>query len=176
MKEYVMKPGILIFVLAAMALAVISMRDSPAQAEDPNVRFAGSNFITSSQDDGTPTPAGEQSTSLQSGIAKGQFGKAVFSAQTIIEEALPDDRCPPELPVGNNLSTTIVMTYNDGSILSLETGPGSFYCSDGVVFAVNFEGIVTGGEGRFEGTTGTWEGTARAQSSRVTAEAAINLN
>jgi hypothetical protein len=73
-----MKPGITIVALAAMTLAVVGMQDSPAQAEDPSVRFAGSNFITSSQDDGTPTPAGEASTSMQSGIAKGKFGKAVF--------------------------------------------------------------------------------------------------
>jgi len=171
-----MKPGIIIVALAAMTLAVVGMQDSPAQAEDPSVRFAGSNFITSSQDDGTPTPAGEASTSMQSGIAKGKFGKAVFSAQTVIEEALPDGRCPPQLPVGNDLSTTIVMTYNDGSILSIATGPGSFYCSDGTVFAVDFTGIVTGGEGRFEGATGTWEGTARAESARVTADARIDLD
>jgi hypothetical protein len=74
-----MKPGIIIVGLVALALAVVGMQDSPAQAEDPSVRFAGSNFITSSQDDGTPTPAGEASTSMQSGIAKGKFGKAVFN-------------------------------------------------------------------------------------------------
>jgi hypothetical protein len=44
-----MKPGITIVALAAMTLAVVGMQDSPAQAEDPSVRFAGSNFITSSR-------------------------------------------------------------------------------------------------------------------------------
>jgi hypothetical protein len=176
-----MKKGIFVTV-AALGLALFAVPDAHGNdGSDLNLRLAGSNFITSSQDDGTPTPLGAASTSLQSGIAKGKSGRAIFSAQTIIEEAGQDDRCGP-LP-GAGLSTTSVLTYNDGSILSLTTTDltdpeSSFYCFNPVteVFFVEFEGTVTGGTGRFEGATGTWKGSAEAQSSRVTAELEINLD
>jgi hypothetical protein len=171
-----MKTGIFVTV-AALALALFAVPEAHGNdGSDLNLRLAGSNLITSSTEEGRPTPLGEVSTSLQSGIVKGSSGAGIFSAQTIIEEALPDPRCPLELPVGNDLSTTFVLTYADGSILSGTTGPDSFFCSDGVVFSVEFVGIVTGGERRFEGATGTWEGTARAESSRVTAEITVDLD
>jgi hypothetical protein len=175
-----MKKGIFVTV-AALGLALFAVPDAHGNdGSDLNLRLAGSNFITSSQDDGTPTPLGAASTSLQSGIAKGKSGRAIFSAQTIIEEAGQDDRCGP-LP-GAGLSTTSVLTYNDGSILSLTTDDEkSFYCFEptGVdtgIFSVEFEGIVTGGTGRFEGATGTWVGSAVAEGGRVTADLQIDLD
>jgi hypothetical protein len=169
-----MKTGIFI-ALTALALAVFAVPDALGNSgPDLDMRLAGSNFITSSGDDGRPTPLGEVSTSMQSGISKGS-GSAIFTAQTIIEAAGPDDRCSPLL--GADLSTTTVFTYNDGSILSLVTGPGSFYCTDGSVFIVDFEGTVAGGEGRFEGASGTWVGTALSEpSARVTAEVSVDLD
>jgi hypothetical protein len=169
-----MKTGIFI-ALAALALAVVAVPDALGNSgPDLDMRLAGSNFITSSGDDGRPTPLGQVSTSLQSGISKGS-GSAIFTAQTIIEAAGPDDRCSPL--AGADLSTTVVLTYNDGSILSLVTGPGSFYCTDGSFFIVDFAGTVAGGEGRFEGASGTWEGTADSQpTARVTAEVSVDLD
>ena len=171
-----MRLGIFI-ALTALALAVVAIPQAEgASGRTLDVRFSGSNFITSSTPEGRPTPLGAVSTSLQSGIAKGS-GNAIFSAQTVIEEAGPfPDACGP-LP-GAPLSTTIVMTYNDGSILSMATGEGSYYCYDPVeeIFFVDFAGVVTGGTGRFEGATGSWSGSAQAQSSRVTAEATIDLD
>jgi hypothetical protein len=169
-----MKTGIFI-ALTALALAVFAVPDALGNSgPDLDMRLAGSNFITSSGDDGRPTPLGEVSTSMQSGISKGS-GSAIFTAQTIIEAAGPDDRCSPFL--GADLSTTTVLTYTDGSILSLVTGPGSFYCTDGSVFIVDFEGTVAGGEGRFEGASGTWVGTALSEpSARVTAEVSVDLD
>jgi hypothetical protein len=111
---------------------------------------------------------------MQSGISQGS-GSAVFTAQTIIEAAGFDERCAPLL--GADLSTTTVLTYNDGSMLSLVTGPGSFFCTDGSIFIVDFGGTVAGGEGRFEGATGTWEGTAISRpTARVKAEVSVDLD
>lgn len=172
-----MKTGISI-ALAALALALFAVPDAYGKSgRDLDIRISGSSFITSSQDDGTPTPVTEAGTSLQSGIAKGS-GSAIFSAQTVTEQPLPDARCPAELPVGNDLTTSVVLTYNDGSILSLTTttdGTGSF-CSDGVLFVAEFTGIVSGGEGRFEGATGTWEGTAQVDGTRVTGNLIVDLD
>lgn len=169
-----MKKGIFV-ALAALALAVFLVPQAQGKSgRTLDLRFSGSNFTTSSVD-GRPTPLGVVSTSLQSGIVKGPGG-GIFSAQTVVEEAGQLDECGP-LP-GGELSTTVVITYNDGSILSFATSSGSFFCfdpEDGVFF-VNFVGIVTGGEGRFEGASGTWEGSARAQGSRVTAESSVDLD
>ena len=85
---------------------------------------------------------------------------------------------------GAGLSTTSVLTYNDGSILSLTTDDEkSFYCFEQTsadpiagIFFVEFEGTVTGGTGRFEDATGTWVGSAEAESSRVTADLEIDLD
>jgi len=171
-----MKKGIFV-ALAALALTVFAVPDANAwwhRGPDLDLRIAGSNFITSSGEDGRPTPLGQVLTSLQSGIVKGAGG-GVFSAQTIIELVGPDDRCTPLF--GADLSTTIVVTQYDGSVLSLVTGPGSFYCTDGSVFFVDFGGTVAGGEGRYDGATGTWEGTAESRpSARVTGTLSVDLD
>ncbi len=170
-----MKTGILVS-LAALALTVFAV--SEAQGKNGKllkVRLFGSSFTTSSQDDGTPTPVTDAFTSYQSGIAKGS-GSPLVSAQTVTEAAHADARCPVELPVGNDLTTSFVWTYKDGSILSGTSGAGSFFCSDGVVFVGELLGIITGGDGRFEGATGTWVGTARIENSRLTAEFSVDLD
>ena len=114
-----MKKGILL-VIAALGLALFAVPDTPAQAwwwwhrgPDISLELFGSNFTTSSDDDGTPSALGAVSTSLQSGIAKGKSGRPIFSAQTVIEAAGADSRCGV-LP-GAGLSTTAVFTYKDGS-------------------------------------------------------------
>jgi|GEM_PF-1759688 len=174
-----MRVGIYI-AMAALGLAVFAVPDAHGwwhRGPEIRLRLSGSNFITSSQDDGTPSPLGAVSTSLQSGIAKGKSGKSIFSAQTIIQQAGQDDRCG-NLP-GAGLSTTSVFTYDDGSILSVTTDPDiSYYCYDPSVglFSVEFGGTVTGGAGRFEGATGTWDGSAESVSARVMADLAIDLD
>ncbi|MGB5680628.1 MAG: hypothetical protein WBM47_02165, partial [Polyangiales bacterium] len=106
----------IIIAVASLALAAFVVPDALGDSgPDLEMRLAGSNFITSSGDDGRPTPLGQVSTSMQSGISKGS-GSAIFTAQTIIEAAGPDDRCSPLL--GADLSTSTVLTFKDGSILS----------------------------------------------------------
>lgn len=180
-----MKTGITIAIVA-LGLGLFAAPDAHGwwnRGPDLNLRVYGSNFITSS-DDGRPTALGEVSTSMQSGIAKGRYGRAIFTAQTIIERARPnvDEPLPPSSCIaaelgGAELSTSIVLTYNDGSILSLVTGSDSIYCSDGSSFYVDFGGTVDGGEGRFEGASGSWTGSAESHpTARVTGEISIELD
>ena len=61
-----------------------------------------------------------------------------------------------DLP-GGPLFQTLVLTYNDGSMLSLVAGPGSYYCTDGMIFTFEVFGEVRAGAGRFEGVKGTYE-------------------
>jgi len=190
-----MKMGIFI-IAAALALALFAVPDTPAQAwwwwhrgPDISLELSGSNFITSSQADGTPSPLGVVSTSLQSGIGKGRSGRPIFSAQTVIDAPAVEDfrGCGKNL-FGAGLSTTSVVTYKDGSILSLVTdNEESFYCFEPTdfdpntmlpiagIFFVEFEGTVSGGTGRFKGATGTWVGSAEAEGGRVTASVEIDL-
>jgi hypothetical protein len=177
-----MKPGILI-TIAAMALALVSIPDTDAEAKGwgwghRNLRIGviGSNFITSDTD-GTPTPPSLVNTSLQSGIIKGG-GSGIFSSQTTIEMAGMDSRCDdPLLPFGAPLATTVVLTFNDGSQLTLLTDEESYYCTDGSTFVVIFGGTVSGGTGRYGDAAGSmWEGTAEAFQSRVTGKIEVDLD
>lgn len=174
-----MKPGIFIVVLAAMALAVVGMQDSPAQAKDSTTTLAGSSFIVSTLEDGTPKTI-PPFTSVQSGIAKGGFGSAVFRSQTVAGELGPaaSGECPEGFPAKGTITVTFVVTYNDGSILSGVTGPDNFYCADPVrdVFFAEFAGTITGGDGRFEGATGFWEAAAQVDGARLTGEVEIDLD
>ena len=171
-----MKKRILIAV-AVMALALSSVPDTSARAwggwHGLNLRLAGAAFITSSED-GRPTPLGGVFTSMANGIVKGGGG-SIFSATVTAEAVGPDGRCGDML-FGADLSTTIVVTQQDGSILSLETGPASYFCTDGTTFWADFEGTVSGGVGRYEGATGTWTGTAEVAKSKVTARINVDLD
>jgi hypothetical protein len=171
-----MKKGIFV---TLVGLALVAFAVPYAQGDDGQDLYLsvyGSSFVTSSQDDGTPTPPGLASTGLQSGIAKGS-GNAVFSSQTVTGDALPDARCPATLPLGGDLTVTGVFTFNDGSIFQLTTGAGNFFCTDGVALNIGeMAGTVIGGDGRFEGATGTWEGSAEVDGSRVTGNIAVHLD
>ena len=182
-----MKTGILI-ALAALALVVYAVPEAQGKSgRSLDLRLSGSIFVTSSRGEGRPTPVDGLSalTALASGIAKGS-GSSLFSTQTVVEP-LPEN--PADYPAGclalnppqagAGLTTTTVFTFNDGSLLSLTSDPEiSFYCTDGVVFTVEFGGIVTGGTGRFEGATGTYESTAEAVAGtgRLTAHTAVDLD
>jgi hypothetical protein len=119
-------------------------------------------------------------TSIASGIVKGGGG-GIFTAQNVGQGVADlenpfDPRCEgTPLPIGNDLATTIVITQHDGSILSLAT-VDSYYCSDGVTFVANIGGNVLGGEGRYEGASGTWEGTAQVFQSRVIGTLDVDLD
>lgn len=175
-----MKIGIFV-ALAALALAIFAVPEAQGSVgQTLNVSLAGSNFITSDED-GVPTPLdGQPITAIQNGIVKGSGG-AIFTSNAALEQ-VPEN--PLEFPpdclaqglAGAPLTISFVLTYNDGSILSLATGPGSFFCTDGTDFSVDSVGIVTGGNGRFEGATGTFTGTALSEPPRVVADLEIDLD
>jgi len=64
---------------------------------------------------------------------------------------------------------------NDGSILQLGF-TGSICCTDGSVFDYDLSGEVVGGDGRFEGASGTYEGSARSESARLTFKVSVDLD
>lgn len=163
--------------LAALALAVVAVPDAyGSQGPDLKLRVAGSSFITSSQDDGTPSPLGGVFTALQSGIVQGAGG-GIFTSQSVVGQAGLDPRCTAPLPLGGDISFfQVVVTDNDGSILTLQASEDSFYCTDGATFAANVGGGVLGGEGRYEGATGTWDVSAQIFQSRVTGSLTVELD
>ena len=176
-----MKTGIFI-ALAALALAVFAIPNAQgSDGQTLNVSLAGSNFI-SSDENGMPTPLdGQPVVAVQTGIVKGGGG-ALWTSNAELEQVpanpleFPPD-CLAQGLAGAPLTLSFVLMYNDGSLLSLLGGPdSSFFCTDGTDFTVHVEGIVTGGNGRFEGATGNFTGTALSEPPRVTAELTIDLN
>ncbi len=180
-RRLIMKKGIFI-AMAALGLALFAVPEAHGvDGQTLNMSISGGNHIASDMD-GVPTPVdGQALTALQVGIAKGSGNPSLFSTATLQEA--PEDPsqwppdCPAQLPVGNDISVTIVFTYNDGSLLSVATEAGSFYCTDGVNFTVNAVGTVAGGYGRFEGAAGTWEATVQTLPGALfTGEVSVDLN
>ncbi len=175
-----MKIGIFVTV-AALGLALFAVPDAHGnEGSDLHMQIFGGNVV-SSDTDGIPTPIdGGAITAIQSGQTKGSGSPSLFSSaalEAVDFSNLPTPGCPAAMPLGSGISATIVFIYDDGSLLSLTTGPGSSYCSDGVNFTVNFVGTVVGGNGRFEGATGTWEGTTQTfPGGRFTGEISVDLN
>lgn len=182
-KEIIMKKGILI-VAAALGVAFFAVPDSPADAwwgwhrgPDLRLRAFGGIFVTSNLEDGTPTPLdGRPFTALANGITKGS-GSPVFLAQVeVAEDFVPDlAACSQQMPLRGDLTGSNILTFHDGSILQLGF-TGSICCTDGSVFDCDLSGEVVGGEGRFEGVSGTYEGSARAESGRLTYEVSVDLD
>ena len=174
-----MKKGIFL-ALAALALAVVAVPDAHGDGgRDLHMKTFGGNVI-SSDTDGIPTLIdGGAITAIQSGKTKGSGSPDLFSTSALaaVDFAnLPTPGCPAAMPFGGAIDATLVFTYNDGSLLSLATELGSFYCSDGTNFTVDFVGTVVGGNGRFEGATGTWDSTVQTfPGGRFTGEVSVDL-
>ena len=145
-----------------------------------HMSLAGSNFSTSDED-GVPTPLdGRPLVAIQNGIAQGG-GAAFFTSEAVLD-AIPTN--PADFPpdclaaglAGSTVTVSFVLMYNDGSLLTLATGPGAYFCTDGTVFTVAGAGAVTGGEKRFAGASGTFSATAESTPPRVLAELEIDLD
>lgn len=152
-----MKTGIFV-ALAALALAVFAVPDAHAwwgQHQPSNVyqRLSAQTISVNVDED----PAGN-STSVVSGIAKGQPGTADVSAVLVFKTTfVPDSRCPMELPLGADvIRFEWGEVYKDGSLLSGFADPDQAFCTDGILTAADLTGVITGGTGRFEGASGTW--------------------
>jgi hypothetical protein len=143
-------------------------------SSDLSFTLSGSNLVITTEN-GVPTPPTQAGVSYGSGITKGS-GSPIFVEETTFGTAAPDDRCTAYLPYGADLTSNIVLTYNDGSILQLSAGEGSFFCSDGVVFDAELQGTVAGGEGRFDGASGAITGSVEVDGSRLTGNLTVDLD
>lgn len=145
-----MKKGIFV-ALAAMALAIFVVPEAYGNAgPDIDWQFSGSNFNVDADEEGT--------VSVVNAFAKGQPGTAhvgVRSRIAVLQR--PFAGCPDDWFGADVMSQFAVATFNDGSILTAQ-GTDGFVCTpDGDIFTGVAAGIVTGGTGRFEGASGTWE-------------------
>lgn len=176
-----MKAGIFV-ALAALALAIVTVPEAQGKSgPDVDQRIAGHIFGVDDDEDTGNT------TSLLSGIAKGQPGKAQLTAVIVFKTdfILPpeDDRnCPPDFPLeADIISFEWGETYNDGSLLAGAVDPddpAQVLCLDlGITLAVaNLTGMITGGTGRFEGASGTWASEASSPVSNSTAVGSITAD
>jgi hypothetical protein len=150
--RHVMKTGIFIGV-AALGFALFGVADAHSwwsSGPDINQRFSGSNFVVGFDDDTG------QFTVLVSAIAKGPQGTAHHEGRNVVGPMGPDDRCATT-GFGGPVSQVWVATFRDGSLLSGASDPDQFTCTDGIVSEAHVTGTLTGGTGRFEGVSGTWE-------------------
>ncbi len=162
-----MKKGIFL-AFAALAVAVFAVPDAHAwwwghhKRPDIQLHAWGANLI-SSDEGGIPTPVGATPvTAFQSGKTQGSSGRpSLFGSVSL--PAFNPELVPTECgPLGGGqLFQTLVLTYNDGSMLSLVAGPESYYCTDGIVFTFEAFGEVRAGAGRFEGVKGRYEASGR---------------
>jgi len=152
-KENTMKPRILITAMAALAFAVFAVPEAQGKSgPDVDQRLSGGVFNIDVDEEGN-------TTSLTSMLAKGAPGKADVSGVIVFGPPLGlDGRCPDEFPYGSNLiRLEWAETFNDGSVLSGAASDDQAVCSDGLVNVIQVMGPITGGTGRFEGASGTWE-------------------
>ncbi len=168
-----MKPGIIITGVAALALTIFAVAEAQGSwGKDLSISFSGSNIIISTENR-VPTPTTEPGVTMGVGIAKGS-GSATFQVRVTYSQPLPSASCPSELPFGADITqTNFMLTYNDGSVLEL-SGAGSL-CGDGTLFVANVSGTVVGGEGRFEGATGTWSTDVEQDGARITGDMEVDL-
>jgi len=121
-------------------IADVGVAKARANGQTIQVSLAGSNYATSDED-GVPTPAdGRPLVAIQNGIAKGG-GAAMFTSNAVLDaiSTEPADYPPDCLAAGlagTTISVSFVLMYNDGSLLSLATGPDAFFCTDGTFYTV----------------------------------------
>ena len=129
-----------------------------------------------------PTPAGPFA-SQQSGIGKG-FGGPTFTSQSLTTLGA-DHGCPlfedSELVVPADITSTVVLTYPDGSQLTLAGVAEGCTNEAAAQFELLFleeESSVVLGSGRFEGASGSWGGpfTAEANQLRGVVELSLSFN
>ena len=161
-------------------IADVGVAKARANGQTIHVSLAGSNYATSDEG-GEPTPAdGRPLVAIQNGIAKGG-GATMFTSNAVLDAISmnPADYPPDCLAAGlagTTISVSFVLMYNDGSLLSLATGPDAFFCTDGTFYTVAGSGVVTGGEKRFAGASGSFYVTAESNPPRVVAELEIDLD
>ena len=182
-----------IILLAALGLAALAgcndsgsgVGVSEAQAKGPGgsktIRIFGESFFVPPLPLASPpTPTGPFA-SLQSGIGKG-FGSATFTAQSLTTLGA-DHECPlfedSELTVPADITSIVVLTYPDGSQLTLAGVAEACTNDDADRFELLFleeESSVELGSGRFEGASGSWGGPFTAVANQLRGEVVLNLS
>lgn len=179
-----------IILLAALGLAALAgcndsgsgVGVSEAQAKGPGgsktIRIFGDTFFVPplvQQDLDLPL------ASIQSGNGKG-FGNATFTGQSF---ATPGDHnCPlfedAELTFPSDFTSTVVLTYPDGSQLTLAgvaEGCGNEAADRFELLFLEEESTVLLGSGpRFEGASGSWGGPFTVEANQLRGEVSLNLS
>jgi hypothetical protein len=172
-----MKPWIIITAMAALALTVFAIAEAQDDSgADLAIRLSGSNLVITTENR-VPTPNTEAGVTMGLGIAKGS-GSATFQVRVTFDAPQFSPSCQQDLgfPFGADITqTNLILTYNDGSILELFADSGSL-CGDGTLFVANLQGTVAGGEGRFDGASGTWSAVVEQDSTRITGDIEVGLN
>jgi len=180
-----------IILLAALGLAALAgcndsgsgVGVSEAQAKGPGgsktIRIFGDSFFV--------PPLFQQNpelplASIQSGNGKG-FGNATFTARSLA--TLDGDHdCPlsedSELIVPGDFTSTVVLTYPDGSQLTLAgvaEGCGNEAADRFELLFLEEESTVLLGSGpRFEGASGSWGGPFTVEANQLRGEVELNLS
>lgn len=161
-KEVIMKTGILL-VVSVLCLALFAIPEAEGwwySGPDIDQRFAGSTAtVEVDTDEGT----GEvTTTTVQNLYTKGKPGTGHLDVTTVYASPVFDPaRCPAQYPLSLEIiSVAAVATFRDLSTVTMQGAAGNFACTDGSVFvADSIVGPVTGGTGRMQGASGTWEAT-----------------
>lgn len=179
-----------IILLAAIGLAALTgcndsgsgVGVSEAQAKGP----AGPKTIQIFGDSFFVPPLFQQNpelplASVQSGNGKG-FGNNTFTAQSLTTLGADHD-CPlfedSELTVPADITSTVVLTYPDGSQLTLAGVAEACTNEAADRFELLFlegESSVALGSGRFEGASGSWSGPFTAVANQLRGEVLLNLS
>ena len=161
---------------AALALAVVAVPYAQGKSgSDLSISLSGSNLNITTENR-EPTPTTEAGVTMGVGIAKGS-GSATFQVRVTYGTPQFSPSCLEEvgLPFGGDIpQTNLILTYNDGSVLELVSDSGSL-CGDGTLFVADVQGTVSGGEGRFDGASGTWSAVVEQDGARLTGDAEVDL-
>lgn len=137
---------------AALAVAVLGVSDAHAwwhRGPDVDQRIFGSSLTVDVDEEGNTQV-------MLNLIGKGQPGTAHLDSVAVFGPLGPHDGCPGQLGA-DVVSQNAVETFSDGSLLTLLTTSGVVCTADGVVFAADVIGEVTGGTRRFENASGRFE-------------------
>jgi len=137
---------------AAFAVAALGVSDAQAwwhRGPDVDQRMSGSSLTIEVDDEGNTQV-------MINLLATGQPGGAHLDSIAVFGPVGLHGDCPGQLGA-DVISQNSVETFNDGSLLTYLTTSGVVCTPDGVTFTGAVTGTVTGGTGRFEDASGTFE-------------------
>lgn len=110
-------------------------------------------------------------------IAKGQPGTAHLDSVAVFGPVVgPHEGCSLGQLGADVISQNAVEAFSDGSLLTLLMTNGAVCTADGVLFTAHVTGMVTGGTGRFEDASGTFEASVVTKNSGLTGTLTVDLD